>query len=35
MKVDNHMRVKVTDFGFSSIKEGDQFVDKAKKGTRM
>lgn len=29
------MRVKVTDFGFSSIKEGDQFVDKAKKGTRM
>jgi len=33
--VDNHMRVKVTDFGFSSIKEGDQFVDKAKKGTPL
>lgn len=32
--VDINLRVKVTDFGFSQIKEGEEFQDKAAKGTR-
>eukprot|EP01111_Echinosteliopsis_oligospora_P008352 TRINITY_DN2393_c0_g1_i1.p1 TRINITY_DN2393_c0_g1~~TRINITY_DN2393_c0_g1_i1.p1 ORF type:complete len:789 (-),score=300.64 TRINITY_DN2393_c0_g1_i1:65-2431(-) len=33
--VDSNLRVKVTDFGFSQIKEGDHFVDKNTKGTPL
>ncbi|KAF2077940.1 hypothetical protein CYY_000741 [Polysphondylium violaceum] len=33
--VDINLRVKVTDFGFSQIKEGEEFQDKAAKGTPL
>eukprot|EP01113_Clastostelium_recurvatum_P013999 TRINITY_DN1756_c0_g1_i3.p1 TRINITY_DN1756_c0_g1~~TRINITY_DN1756_c0_g1_i3.p1 ORF type:complete len:784 (+),score=234.68 TRINITY_DN1756_c0_g1_i3:77-2428(+) len=33
--VDQNLRVKVTDFGFSQIKEHDKFQDKSKKGTPL
>ncbi|EGG23899.1 SH2 domain-containing protein [Cavenderia fasciculata] len=33
--VDSNLRIKVTDFGFSQIKEGEEFQDKAAKGTPL
>ncbi|EFA74566.1 SH2 domain-containing protein [Heterostelium album PN500] len=33
--IDSNLRVKVTDFGFSQIKEGEEFQDKAAKGTPL